>query len=561
MKKHLTILLTLLFISQSQGGTEGHVPWCNYSDGHYQANSTDCYGFAQAMAYGRGITHSKCPAASGPILGGMSGYYFEEIFHNSNGLSLLDLDTYLAEGDVLEFSNHAVYVYDIVQPLEGKEDVLIWSKASESTQHWPEQTNLAAWEAANSQNPAKKIWRRSNDWYIKVYNNFGDGEIGVKDKYGNWINFQHGSSTMNTTATFKWESNVHIDAVEEGERWSGDKRFFLRWQTNVEGFTNLYNKQDDFIISNEKPYIDTPEITCHYWRQLEFTFCYNFIGISVLGKMEIDEEIENNISSSQIFTEEEDKSFPFTAIDQYYNGIIYNFSSWNDGSNTKYRTTPDDHSYDFVANFTGKPLQVQNIRETGQINMPIHLVWDEHINPNVSYKIYRKTRDQYGHETGPNLIASLPHGTTSYTDYDFIKRSSYEILIRYDVRAYYSVENTSADTHWFAVFGIYFIKDISDSLKIGNDLAIETFNIFPNPANPTTSININLKKSGNVNLRIFDVNGKIIKKIFEGQIAPGNHRYIWNGDNDSGYLVSSGIYFIIIETPTRLFKRKIILLR
>lgn len=65
---------------------------------------------------------------------------------------------------------------------------------------------------------------------------------------------------------------------------------------------------------------------------------------------------------------------------------------------------------------------------------------------------------------------------------------------------------------------------------------------YPNPFNPVTSIKFSVKETSSVKLNIYDVQGRLIEKLFAGNLNPGEFRAIWNG---SGF--ASGIYIYKLE--------------
>ena len=68
---------------------------------------------------------------------------------------------------------------------------------------------------------------------------------------------------------------------------------------------------------------------------------------------------------------------------------------------------------------------------------------------------------------------------------------------------------------------------------------------YPNPFNPTTTIDYTLRENGNVSLVVYDLMGRIVKELVnEFQFSDGGatHSVIWNGTDSSGNMVSSGIY-------------------
>jgi hypothetical protein len=66
---------------------------------------------------------------------------------------------------------------------------------------------------------------------------------------------------------------------------------------------------------------------------------------------------------------------------------------------------------------------------------------------------------------------------------------------------------------------------------------------FPNPFNPETTIKYNVAKGGNVSLRIYNVVGQVVKTLVAEQQNAGRYTVRWNGTDDRGVSVSSGIYF------------------
>ena len=62
-------------------------------------------------------------------------------------------------------------------------------------------------------------------------------------------------------------------------------------------------------------------------------------------------------------------------------------------------------------------------------------------------------------------------------------------------------------------------------------------------------------------LRIYNVKGELVRTLFEGAIQPGIHTYRWDGTNDDGRQVTSGIYFYRFSCGSERLTRKMVLLR
>ncbi|MDD4310009.1 MAG: FG-GAP-like repeat-containing protein, partial [Candidatus Cloacimonetes bacterium] len=79
----------------------------------------------------------------------------------------------------------------------------------------------------------------------------------------------------------------------------------------------------------------------------------------------------------------------------------------------------------------------------------------------------------------------------------------------------------------------------------------------PNPFNPSTTIRFSVKNAGTASLQIYNLKGQIVRS-WEGY-TPGEHSVIWNGCDNKGMKVSSGVYFYRLKTPGFVQVRKMIM--
>ncbi|MCF7912574.1 MAG: PKD domain-containing protein [Candidatus Cloacimonetes bacterium] len=70
---------------------------------------------------------------------------------------------------------------------------------------------------------------------------------------------------------------------------------------------------------------------------------------------------------------------------------------------------------------------------------------------------------------------------------------------------------------------------------------------YPNPFNPTTTISYNIPEDAHIDLSIYNIRGQKIKVLVQGNQSHGNNSIIWNGDNEDGNAVSSGLYFYKLQ--------------
>ena len=86
---------------------------------------------------------------------------------------------------------------------------------------------------------------------------------------------------------------------------------------------------------------------------------------------------------------------------------------------------------------------------------------------------------------------------------------------------------------------------------------------YPNPFNPTTTIEYSIREKGHVSLKIYNVSGQLLKTLVDGFQEPSNGtvKVKWNGLSDSGESVSSGVYFYKLVSGNYSKTKKMVLLK
>ena len=84
---------------------------------------------------------------------------------------------------------------------------------------------------------------------------------------------------------------------------------------------------------------------------------------------------------------------------------------------------------------------------------------------------------------------------------------------------------------------------------------------YPNPFNPTTTISYQLPKAANVSILVYNTMGQKIRTLVNENKNPGTHNVIWDGRDDSGLQVSSGIYIYRIQAADFIESRKMLLVK
>ncbi len=109
------------------------------------------------------------------------------------------------------------------------------------------------------------------------------------------------------------------------------------------------------------------------------------------------------------------------------------------------------------------------------------------------------------------------------------------------------------------------LEDILNELGAGNDpqkpRLTELFQAYPNPFNSSTSIKIYLPKTADTRLEIFDIRGRLVKKLVDRSLDAGEHPFIWNGTNYNNRSVSSGSYFYRLTSGDDVITRRMLLIK
>jgi len=97
--------------------------------------------------------------------------------------------------------------------------------------------------------------------------------------------------------------------------------------------------------------------------------------------------------------------------------------------------------------------------------------------------------------------------------------------------------------------------------KLSLPIDFELGEAYPNPFNPETLINYGLPIHSNISISIFDINGRQIKSLEESFKIPGRYSVMWDGLDDAGHSVSSGMYIYQMIANGYISSGKVMLLK
>jgi len=86
---------------------------------------------------------------------------------------------------------------------------------------------------------------------------------------------------------------------------------------------------------------------------------------------------------------------------------------------------------------------------------------------------------------------------------------------------------------------------------------------YPNPFNPSTTIVFSIPENyrGDVSLRVYNMLGEVVRELVAGELAPGNYRQVWDGLDQSGRRLASGLYMYQLRAGNFSATRKLVLMK
>jgi hypothetical protein len=202
-------------------------------------------------------------------------------------------------------------------------------------------------------------------------------------------------------------------------------------------------------------------------------------------------------------------------------------------------TTAADIFYSFYDTSWSAPLNISNSpggslsASMFEKNNIIHVVWYEFISDNLEIVYSQKNAGSWSQ---PKNISNTP----GWSWFPSISGGEDSVYVVWS-------DNTPSN------YDIYFYSFPSHSTGISenNQNFQSSFMVFqnsPNPFNSSTCIRYVLPQDGCLELVIYNLQGQLVRRLANGKQSAGIHTVNWNGRNESGRKLSSGIYFYQLKT-------------
>jgi len=200
--------------------------------------------------------------------------------------------------------------------------------------------------------------------------------------------------------------------------------------------------------------------------------------------------------------------------------------------------------------------------------------------PPSPYSVQLSWRKHYGDVVSAYRIERAVNSPSNWQTVDYKWQSSGPYIlwddnyVDEDTSYYYKVQPvTVQSSQYYDVFEPSDVvsKYVPDSGGGGEPESAEAFldlperltldQNYPNPFNPTTAISYGLSMSSRVRLQIMNTRGQIVRTLVDGDKPAGWYTVTWDGKNESGQQVASGIYLYLIQTDEGSVLKKMTLIR
>ena len=119
--------------------------------------------------------------------------------------------------------------------------------------------------------------------------------------------------------------------------------------------------------------------------------------------------------------------------------------------------------------------------------------------------------------------------------------------------------NTDEPVVLLQVTGTSIVVSIEDEAGIVTQTVLK--GNYPNPFNPETTIHFALNIASNLRIVIYNSKGQLVKSLINREYPAGNHEIIWNGKDDNGREVGSGVYFYKMQTDENVGVKRMMMIK
>jgi hypothetical protein len=220
-------------------------------------------------------------------------------------------------------------------------------------------------------------------------------------------------------------------------------------------------------------------------------------------------------------------------------------------------------TFSSVATFVVAPITSPNSAIVPLIGSPNHGVGLSQNSAVLSWVIPVKSTGSFTYQLQYSNNSNMSNSTTI----SGIKKPSQIINgLAADKVFYWRVQsvNSKGQLSAYSELGQFSTKSSVTAVTSNSSALPKEFAVsqnYPNPFNPSTLINYALPKSSLVTIKIYNILGQEVKTLVNSQLQAGNYTAQWNGDNNFGRTVASGVYIYQVKAGQFVKTMKMMLLK
>ncbi len=164
-------------------------------------------------------------------------------------------------------------------------------------------------------------------------------------------------------------------------------------------------------------------------------------------------------------------------------------------------------------------------------------------------------------EANGSMILEIQFDAAQYADPSklFIYRMEKETWSKQKTQVFTKTNTLKAQVESFGTYKIAYDGSFDGSNIVPTEFAL--LQNYPNPFNPSTTIRYDLREDETVSLKIYNMLGQEVRTLRKGFQMAGEYRVQWDGRNNAGQVVSSGVYIYRLETKSYRATKKMMFLK
>ncbi|MCK4407063.1 MAG: T9SS type A sorting domain-containing protein [Bacteroidales bacterium] len=124
---------------------------------------------------------------------------------------------------------------------------------------------------------------------------------------------------------------------------------------------------------------------------------------------------------------------------------------------------------------------------------------------------------------------------------------------------YYSNDTAKTFTEYVHILDENFPVSIQENNNLFENIQLSQN--YPNPFSTSTNIEFNISKESKIEINVYNINGQLVIQLLNKNLPAGQHNISWDGTNETGQQLKSGIYFYRLKTDEGVFRKKMVLVR